>query len=76
MPTRARGASAIGAVRNAGGALGAALAGIAANAAGFGQGLNADNFAWVAWGAFGTGIPFALAGLIGAIRLATPRARH
>lgn len=73
---RARGASAIGAVRNAGGALGAALAGIAANAAGFGQGLDADNFSWVAWGAFGTGIPFALAGLIGALRLAAPRARR
>ncbi len=68
--TRARGASAIGAVRNAGGALGAALAGIAANAAGFGEGLDTGNFSWVAWGAFGTGIPFALAGLIGALRLA------
>lgn len=67
--TRARGASAIAAVRNAGGALGAALAGIAANAAGFGQGLDAANFGWVAWGAFGIGIPFALAGLVGAIRL-------
>lgn len=68
--TRARGSSAIGAVRNAGGALGAALAGIAANAAGFGRGLDAGNFPLVAWGAFGIGIPFALAGLIGAIRLA------
>jgi len=66
---RARGASAIGAVRNAGGALGAALAGIAANAAGFGQGLSQANFSLVAWGAFGIGIPFALAGLIGAVRL-------
>jgi MFS family permease len=68
--TRARGSAAIGAVRNAGGALGAALAGIAANAAGFGAGLDDGNFAWVAWGAFGIGIPFALAGLIAAIRLA------
>lgn len=67
---RARGSSAIGAVRNAGGALGAASAGIAANAAGFGHGLDAGNFSAVAWGAFGTGIPFALAGLIAAIRLA------
>lgn len=67
---RARGSSAIGAVRNAGGALGAALAGIAANAGGFVQGLSVENFSSVAWGAFGTGIPFALAGLIAAVRLA------
>jgi hypothetical protein len=67
---RARGASAIGAVRNAGGALGAALAGIAANAAGFGAGLSDANLTAVAWGAFGSGIPFALVGLLCAIRLA------
>ncbi|HEV2816231.1 MAG TPA: MFS transporter [Allosphingosinicella sp.] len=67
---RARGAAAIGAVRNAGGALGAALAGIAANAAGFGDGLSDSNLAAVAWGAFGSGIPFALLGLFCAIRLA------
>ena len=67
---RARGSAAIGAVRNAGGALGAALAGIAANVAGFGQGLDDSNFRLVAWGAFGVGIPFAMAGLIAAIRLA------
>jgi MFS family permease len=66
---RARGSAAIGAVRNAGGALGAALAGIAANAAGFGHGLDPGNFHMVAWGAFGIGIPFALAGLAAAIRL-------
>jgi hypothetical protein len=68
--TRARGSAAIGAVRNAGGAVGAALAGIAANAAGFGQGLSDANFSAIAWLTFGTGIPFALAGLICAIRLA------
>ena len=66
---RARGSAAIGAVRNAGGALGAALAGLAANAAGFGRGLDADNFVVVAWGAFGIGIPFALIGLVAAVRL-------
>ncbi len=66
---RARGSAAIGAVRNAGGALGAALAGLAANAAGFGRGLDAGNFNAVAWGAFGIGIPFALAGLVAAVRL-------
>jgi len=67
---RARGSAAIGAVRNAGGALGAALAGIAANAAGFGEGLSDANLTAVAWGAFGSGIPFALVGLLCAVRLA------
>lgn len=67
---RARGSSAIGAVRNAGGALGAALAGIAANAAGFGRGIEPANLAPIAWGAFGIAIPFALAGLVAAVRLA------
>jgi len=66
---RTRGSSAIGAVRNAGAATGAALAGIAANAAGFGRGLDADNIPLIAWGAFGIAIPFALAGLVAAIRL-------
>ena len=66
---RARGSSAIGAVRNAGGALGAALAGIAANGVGFGKGLDAGNFSAVAWAAFGIGIPFALAGLVFAVGL-------
>ena len=70
---RTRGSAAIGTVRNAGGALGAALAGIAANGAGFATGLNESNFALIAWGAFGSGIPFALAGLIGAILLIRPR---
>ena len=67
--TRARGSAAIGAVRNAGGAVGAALAGIGANAAGFGQGLSTANMSAVAWMTFGTGIPFAVAGLMGAVRL-------
>lgn len=73
---RARGSSAIGTVRNAGGALGAALAGIAANGAGFAAGLNDGNFALVAWGAFGSGLPFALIGLCGAVLLvrASPQA--
>jgi len=70
---RTRGSAAIGTVRNAGGALGAALAGIAANGAGFAAGLGDSNFALIAWGAFGSGIPFALAGLIGAILLTRPR---
>jgi hypothetical protein len=71
---RARGSSAIGTVRNAGGALGAALAGIAANGAGFASGLNESNFALVAWGAFGSGIPFAVIGLAGAILLVRSQA--
>jgi hypothetical protein len=67
---RARGSSAIGAVRNAGGAVGAALAGIAANAASFGRGIDSSNLAPIAWGAFGIAVPFALAGLLAAVRLA------
>lgn len=67
--TRARGSAAIGAVRNVGAALGAAIAGIAANSAGFGEGLTPENLEWVAWGAFGSGIPFALVGLVAAVRL-------
>ena len=66
---RARGSSAIAAVRNAGGALGAAAAGVGANAAGFAEGLTADNLALVAWGALGISIPLALAGVVAAIRL-------
>lgn len=67
---RARGSSAIGAVRNAGGAVGASLAALAANAAGFGSGLDEANVGAVAAGAFGVGIPFALLGLAAALRLA------
>lgn len=70
---RARGSSAIGAVRNAGGALGAALAGIAANAAQFGRGIDSANLAPIAWGAFGIAVPFALAGLLAAVRLVRAR---
>ncbi|MGH6632361.1 MAG: hypothetical protein ACREB0_03275, partial [Sphingopyxis sp.] len=68
--SRTRGSAAIGTARNAGGAIGAAIAGVGANAAGFGEGLGIANLSAVAWGAIGIGIPFALAGLIGAIRLA------
>jgi hypothetical protein len=67
--TRARGSAAIGAARNTGAALGAAIAGIAANWAGFGSGLAGANLAWIAWGAFGSAIPFALVGLVCAIGL-------
>lgn len=72
--SRGRGSAAIGTARNAGGAIGAAIAGVGANAAGFGDGLSAANLSAVAWGAIGIGIPFALTGLIGAIKLARPAA--
>jgi hypothetical protein len=65
---RVRGSSAISAARNTGGALGAAMAAIAANAAGFGDGLSESNAGWVAWGAFGSAVPFALAGFVFAVR--------
>jgi MFS family permease len=67
---RVRGSTAIGAARNSGGALGAALSATAANAAGFGGGLNESNAAWVTWGAFGSAIPFAVIALFFAARVA------
>lgn len=70
---RVRGSSAISAARNSGGALGAAVAAIAANAAGFGAGLSDGNSAAVAWGAFGSSVPFALAGLVFALRVVRAR---
>lgn len=66
---RALGSGAIGAVRNAGGAVGAAIAGIAANFAGFSGGLTTANTELSALLIFGIGIPFAIAGLLAAIRL-------
>ncbi|MBV9883467.1 MAG: MFS transporter, partial [Sphingomonadaceae bacterium] len=67
---KTRGSAAIGLVRNAGGAVGAALAGIAANAAGFGSGLSNANLATVAYAAFGIGVPFALAAMLAGKSLA------
>ena len=66
---RPRGSSAISVSRNSGGALGAAVAAIAANAAGFGGGLSESNAGGVAWGAFGSSVPFAVAGLVFAVRV-------
>ena len=40
---------------------------------GFASGLDESNFAWVAWGAFGSGIPFGLLGLCGAFVLIRAR---
>lgn len=65
----ARGSGAIAAVRGAGAAVGAALASIAANAAGFAT-LTPGNAHWVALAAFGSTIPFAIWGLLAAIRVA------
>ncbi|HEX8193715.1 MAG TPA: hypothetical protein VF552_12530, partial [Allosphingosinicella sp.] len=76
---RARGSSAIGVVRNAGAAVGAALAALAANAAGFGNGLDAGNIGTVGFAAFGVAVPFALAGVAGAVALtlrSSPRLRR
>jgi MFS family permease len=66
---RVRGSAAISAARNSGGALGAAVAAIAANAAGFGSGLGEGNAVTVGWGAFGSSVPFAAAGLFFAFRV-------
>ncbi|MES2444363.1 MAG: MFS transporter [Pseudomonadota bacterium] len=65
----ARGSGAIAAVRSAGGAVGAAVASIGANAAGFAQGLDAGRAPAVALAAFGVSLPFALWALIAAVRL-------
>ena len=65
----ARGSGAIAAVRGAGGAVGAAVASIGANAAGF-AGLSLANAHWVALAAFGSSVPFAIWGLVSAIRIA------
>ncbi|NML05498.1 MFS transporter [Sphingomonas sp. G-3-2-10] len=65
----ARGSGAIAAVRGAGGALGAAVSSIGANAAGFATGIDSDSAPLVALGAFGIGIPFALWALVAAIRV-------
>jgi MFS family permease len=65
----ARGSGAIAAVRGAGAAVGAAVTSIGANAAGFAA-LTPANAPWVALAAFGASVPFALWGLLAAIRVA------
>lgn len=65
----ARGSGAIAAVRGAGAAVGAAVASIGANAAGFAV-LSLTNAHWVALAAFGSSVPFAIWGLVAAIRVA------
>ena len=66
----AAGSAAIGTVRNSGGAVGAALASVAANLNGFAGGLNAGNVAPVAFWVFALALPLALVGLVAAWRLA------
>jgi MFS family permease len=67
---RATGSAGIGAVRDAGAATGAAVAGIAANLAGFAQGPTAESVALAGFWVCAIGVPLALLGLLAASRLA------
>ena len=66
----AAGSAAIGTVRNSGGAVGAALASVAANLNGFAGGLSAGNVGAVAFWVFAMALPLALVGLVAGWRLA------
>jgi MFS family permease len=66
---RATGSAGIGAVRDAGAATGAAIAGIAANLTGFAAGLTAESVALAGFWVCAIGIPISLIGLLAAIRL-------
>ena len=72
LPTAetAAGSAAIGTVRNSGGAVGAALASVAANLNGFAGGLSAGNVDAVAFWVFALALPLALVGLVAAWWLA------
>lgn len=70
---RRRGSSAISAARNAGGAFGAAIAGIAANIAGSGNGMTDTHVVVVISGALGSSIPLAIGALFFACRTALYR---
>ncbi|QLC25268.1 MFS transporter [Parasphingopyxis algicola] len=67
---RATGSAGIGAVRDAGAATGAAVAGIAANLTGFAQGLTPESIALAGFWVCAIGVPLALLGLLAASRLA------
>ncbi|WP_299324081.1 MFS transporter [Parasphingopyxis sp.] len=67
---RATGSAGIGAVRDAGAATGAAIAGIAANLTGFAQGPTAETVAAAGFWVCAIGVPLALVGLFTASRLA------
>ncbi len=66
---RAIGSGAINAVRNAGGAAGAAIASVAANLTGFAHGLTPANVASASFWIFATALPLALAAVVFAVRL-------
>lgn len=66
---RAIGSAGIGAVRDAGAATGAAIAGIAANLTGFAEGLSVESVALAGFWICAIGVPIALVGLFAAIRL-------
>jgi MFS family permease len=66
----ASGSAAISTVRNSGGAVGAALASVAANLNGFAGGLSAGNVGPVSFWVFAIALPLALVGLAAAWRLA------
>jgi MFS family permease len=67
---RATGSAGIGAVRDAGAATGAAIAGIAANLTGFAEGLSLESVALAGFWICAVGVPLALFGLYTSIRLA------
>ncbi len=66
----AAGSAAIGTVRNSGGAVGAALASVAANLNGFAGGLSASNVGGVSFWVFAVALPLAVVGLVAGWRLA------
>lgn len=66
---RAIGSAGIGAVRDAGAATGAAIAGIAANLTGFAEGLSAESVALAGFWICAIGVPIALVGLFASVRL-------
>ncbi|MEM8694901.1 MAG: MFS transporter [Pseudomonadota bacterium] len=67
---RATGSAGIGAVRDAGAATGAAVAGLAANLTGFADGLNVESVTLAGFWICAIGVPLALLGLCAASRLA------
>ncbi|MBL4857636.1 MAG: hypothetical protein JKY36_00270 [Erythrobacter sp.] len=70
---RAIGSSALIASRQAGGAVGAAIAGVAANFAGFSSGLTVATASATALWVFASAIPLAAAGTWATWRLTRPR---
>ncbi|WP_221893063.1 MFS transporter [Parasphingopyxis marina] len=65
----ATGSGGIAAMRNAGGAAGAAIVGIAANVTGFADGPNAQSVAAAGFWVCAIGVPFGLIGALAAMRL-------